>query len=164
MKRCLIFFTFTLLYISAYCQVSPLKVGEAILNTNPNISSVREILEHNGFSMDYEKISKTIACSFCSQYFIGSTGKPALVVYIEKDCENNSVELKFVFDSMGEYHKQVVEYLSQNNYDAVDTHIYPDGNSMEEFSCVNNITLQIWSFPQKEKIRVDMIRHYSIWD
>lgn len=164
MKRYLIILTFTLLCIPSYCQVSPLKIGEEIFNANPSISFVREVLENNGFSKDYEKISKTVACSFCSQYFIGSTDKPALIVYVEKDCENNSVELRFVFDAMGEYHKQVIEYLSQNNYDVVDTHIYSDGNSMEKYSYADNVTLQIWSFPQKEKIRVDMIRHYSVWD
>lgn len=163
MKRCLIILTFTLLCIPSYCQTSVLKIGEAILKQNPTLTEVVDSLEKNGFSKDYAQVSKNIVCSYRAQYFIGSTDNPTLVANVEKDCPNSTIQIIFVFEVLGDIHKQLCDELSEYHYESVDTHIYSDDNTMEEYSN-NKIALHLYSFPEKNKIRVDMIRHYSVWD
>ena len=164
MRNILVTLIFSLISISGFSQTSVLKLGEAMLKQNPTLTEVVDSLENNGFSKDYSQVSKNIACSYRAQYFIGSTDNPTLIANVEKDCPNNTVQIIFVFDAMGDIHKQLCSELSECHYESVDTNIYSDGNSMEEYSNDNKITLKIWSFPEKNKIRVDMIRHYSVFE
>lgn len=163
MRTLLVTLIFGLISFSGFSQTSVIKIGESILKQNPTLTEVVDSLEKNGFSKDYAQVSKNIACSYRAQYFIGSTDNPTLVANVEKDCPNNTVQIIFVFDAMGDIHKQLCADLSEYNYEAVDSHIYSDGNSMEEYTNSNKIKLNIYSFPEKNKVRVDMICHYSVF-
>ncbi len=163
MKTLLVTLILSLINISGFSQTSVLKIGEAILKQNPTLTEVVDSFEKNGFSKDYAQVSKNIVCSYRAQYFIGSTDNPTLIANVEKDCPNSTIQIIFVFEALGDIHKQLCDELSEYHYESVDTHIYSDGNTMEEYSN-NKITLHLYGFPEKNKIRVDMIRHYSVWD
>ena len=164
MKNLLVTLIFGLISISGFGQTSVIKIGEEILKQNPTLTEVVDSLEKNGFSKDYAQVSKNIACSYRAQYFMGSTDSPTLIANVEKDCPNNTVQIIFVFEAMGDIHKQLCAELSEYNYEAIDSHIYSDGNSTEEYLNANKIALHLYSFPEKNKIRVDMIRHYSVFE
>lgn len=65
---------------------------------------------------------------------------------------------------MGEDHKGLPQELKANSYEGIDTHIYEDGNTREDYSNGSNIKAYIYTFPEKEKVRLDLKRHFGVFD
>lgn len=163
MKKIFMFLLLAVCSVGLYAQTSIIGIGNAILEQNPTMQSVKEVLVDSGFTKDYEQFSEVVASAFRVQYYKGTSENPSLIAYIEKDDRNN-VTVMFIFSIMGEYHKLLPNDLSSHSYEGIDTHIYEDGNSREDYSNGSKIKLYIYTFPEQEKIRLDMTRHYGVFD